>query len=88
MSKKSLTPSLKNEYFNVYESNLKERAHINRAPPLVCRSSWNWTKKEIFAKLLVYLVQILCDLLLVLGKKALAILLEVGSSLMVSLVNA
>ena len=66
---------------------MKERAHINRAP-LICKSSENWTKKKIFAKLLVYLVQILCDLLLVLGKKVLAFLLEVGSNFMVSLVNA
>ena len=33
-------PSLKNEYFNVYESNMKERAHINRAP-LICKIIFN-----------------------------------------------
>ena len=56
LSKKGLTPSLKNKYFNVYESNMKETAHINRAPPLICKSSWNWSKKEIFASLIVHLV--------------------------------
>ena len=39
LSKKGLVPFLKNEYFNVYESNMKERAHINRDPPLICKSS-------------------------------------------------
>ena len=39
LSKKGLVPSLKFEYFNVYESNMKERAHINRDHPLICKSS-------------------------------------------------
>ena len=81
-------PCLKNEYFIVYESNVKEGAHINRAPPLICKSSWNWTKKEIVAKLLVHLG--LKTLLLALDawEEGASLSLEVGSRFMVSLVYA
>lgn len=56
LSKKGLAPYLKNEYFNVYEKNMKARSHINRYPHLICKSSWNWTKNEIFSEILMHLV--------------------------------
>ena len=80
LSQKRLSALLKNEYFIVCESNMKEGPHINKTP-LICISSGNGIEKEIFASLIVHLVYRVCDLFLVLGKKALAFLWKLVQAL-------